>query len=503
MPRDPILTPCVWGSGLLLAAVLAAAWPAQRVSAQMHPPAQMPPPVQAPSVQMPLNVQMPPSVPMSQPMSPQMAQAPARAASSTTTLRTLVADVRVEGADDKAADFARSQLRTRKDREFEAEVVQADVRRLLTSGRFDDVRTFTQDTPAGIVVTYQVFERPTIRYIRYLGNRGLSDKALDKQDGLEVGDPLNRYAVEEARRKLEELYRSKGYSKAQVLVQEGDKPQDGGAVFVINEGHLERIADVNFVGNTIVSGQRLKTQIKSKPGWFYVFGGKVDMQTIDEDIERLTGYYRALGYFSARIGRELEFGDSGKWLTINFVIDEGPRYVVRNVSVVGNQQFAGEPLMERLELRSGDYFNLGRMNTDVNMLQDIYGGQGYIFADIQADPRFLEEPGQLDLVYSVEEGRPWRAGKINVHITGEHPHTRQSVVMNRLSIRTGDLIDIREVRASERRLKSSQLFQNDPTQGATPQVRVRPPELQEMVETIAEGESAAPRAYRGQEPDEY
>ena len=32
-----------------------------------------------------------------------------------------------------------------------------------------------------------------------------------------------------------------------------------------------------------------------------------------------------LGYFNARIGRELEFSDSGKWLTITFVIDEGPR----------------------------------------------------------------------------------------------------------------------------------------------------------------------------------
>jgi len=184
------------------------------------------------------------------------------------------------------------------------------------------------------------------------------------------------------------------------------------------------------------------------------------------------------------------------------VIDEGPRYVVRNVSVIGNQNFATEALMERLELKSGDYFHLTEMSADVNMLQDIYGGQGYIFADIQADPRFLEEPGQLDLVYNIDEGKPWRVGRINVHIEGDHPHTRQSVVLNRLSIRTGDLIDIREVRASERRLKASQLFSNDPTQGEVPQVRVRPPELQETIETIAERESPAPRAYRGQEPDE-
>jgi outer membrane protein insertion porin family len=414
----------------------------------------------------------------------------------------LVADVRIVGNEATKEDFIRTQLRTRKDREFDPELVKSDISRLASTGRFHNVQTFTQDTPQGVVVTFQVFEQPTISYIRFLGNRGLSDKTLLKATGLKTGDPMNRFAVEEARRKIEELYHSKGFPKTEVLVQEGDQPRDQGAVFAINEGDLERILDVQFIGNTIATGSRLKTQIKSKPGWFYLIGGKVDLKQIDEDIQRLTAYYRDLGFFSARIGRDLEFTESGKWVTIRFVIDEGPRYVVRNVAIVGAQVFDSNALLGRLELSSGKFFNLGEMQSDVGTLQDIYGGQGYIFADIQADPRFLEEPGQLDLVYKIEEGKPWRAGRINVNIEGEHPHTRQSVVLNRLSVRPGDLIDIREVRASERRLKSSQLFANDPMQGTPPQVRVRPPELADLVETIAEGQPPGSPSYRGQDPDE-
>jgi outer membrane protein insertion porin family len=414
----------------------------------------------------------------------------------------LVADVRIAGNEATKEDFIRTQLRTRKDREFDPELVKSDISRLASTGRFQNVRTFTQDTPEGVVVTFQVFEQPTISYIRFLGNRGLSDKALLKATGLKTGDPMNRFAVEEARRKIEELYHSRGFPKTEVLVQEGDQPRDRGAVFAINEGDLERILDVQFIGNTIATGSRLKTQIRSKPGWFYLIGGKVDLKQIDEDIQRLTAYYRNLGYFSARIGRDLQFTESGKWVTITYVIDEGPRYVVRNVGIVGAQVFDSNALLERLELSSGKFFNLGEMQSDVSKLQDIYGGQGFIFADIQADPRFLEEPGQLDLVYNIEEGKPWRAGRINVNIEGEHPHTRQSVVLNRLSVRPGDLIDIREVRASERRLKASQLFANDPMQGTPPQVRVRPPELADMVETIAEGQRPGSPSYRGQDPDE-
>lgn len=416
--------------------------------------------------------------------------------------RVLVAGVRLVGNAAVKEQFIQSQLKTRKDREFDPDVVQADVRRLASTSRFQDVRTYTQQTPEGVIVTFEFVENPTIGYIKYLGNRNVSDKSLNKQDGIEVGDPLSRYAIEEARRKIEEYYHSKGFGKTQVSILEGDKPQDAGAVFIINEGQLERIAWVKFVGNTIASDERLKTQIQSKPGFlWYLFRGQVDRKKIDEDIERLTAYYRGLGFFNARIGRELEFNETGEWLTLTFVIDEGPRYVVRNVTVTGNDKFSVERLLGEMELKSGDYFNLAKMRRDVGSLRDVYGSQGHIFADIQADPRFLEEPGQLDLVYNVQEGGVWRADRININIVGENPHTRESVVRNRLSIRPGDILDTRELRASERRLMASQLFQNDPMTGTRPQVVVRPPELQEAM--VAEGPGSRGGAYRGQNAAGY
>jgi len=414
--------------------------------------------------------------------------------------RVLVAGVRLVGNSAVKEQFIQSQLKTRKDREFDPDVVQADVRRLASTSRFRDVRTYTQQTPEGVIVTFEFVENPTISYIKYLGNRNISDKTLAKQDGIEVGDPVGRYAIEEARRKIEEYYHSKGFGKTQVSILEGDKPQDAGAIFIINEGQLERIAWVNFVGNTIASDDRLKTQIQSKPGFlWYLFRGQVDRKKIDEDIERLTAYYRGLGFFNARIGRELAFNESGEWLTLTFVIDEGPRYVVRNVTVAGNDKFSTPNLLREMELKSGDYFNLAKMRRDVGSLRDVYGSQGHIFADIQADPRFLEEPGQLDLVYNVKEGGVWRADRININIVGENPHTRESVVRNRLSIRPGDILDTRELRASERRLMASQLFQHDPATGTKPQVVVRPPELQESM--VAEGPSSRSSSYRGQSPD--
>lgn len=416
----------------------------------------------------------------------------------------LVAGVIIKGHDAVSEAKIQSFLKTRRDRDFDPEVVQADVRRLTQSGLFRDVRTYTQKVAEGVVVTFEVFERPTIRYLKVVGNRALSDKQLKKQTGLKENDALNVYDVEEGRAKLEEYYHSNGFPKTTVVILDGDQPRDRGVVYMVTEGFQEKIWDVDFVGNTIASDSRLKTQVQSKPGYlFSLIGGKVERKKIDEDIERLTSYYRGLGFFSARIGREFNYDESGQWLTLRYVIHEGPRYTVRNVSVVGNKKFSSELLTGVLGLKSGDWFNQATMVKDVQALLDAYGSQGYVFADIKPDPRFLEEPDQLDLVYTIKEGEQWRVGKINVKIAGENPHTRQSVVLNRISLRPGDIIDLRELRDSERRLKASQLFTNEPAQGNVPEIKVRPPGFDDpsLAEGPGDGGPGGPRKFRGQSPD--
>lgn len=410
----------------------------------------------------------------------------------------LIVDVQILGVAETREHTVQKYLHARKDREFDPEIVQSDVRRLVSSGLFRDVRTYTKPAPGGVVVIYEIFERPRIRYIKHIGNRRISEKKLAKEHGLKVNDPLNAYSAEEGRRKIEELHHKQGMPKAQVTIMEGDKPNDQGLVYYINEGNLERIEGVSFRGNTVASDARLKTQIESKPGYFYYFfGGKVDRQKLDSDVEKLTAYYRRLGYFRARVARELDLDESGSWVTLTFVIDEGPRYTVRSVKIEGTKHFPQEPLLGFMDIKPGEYFDQDKMNKDVTTLTDLYGSKGYVFADVQADPRFLEEPGQLDLVYRVQEGEVFYVGDINVHIGGEYPHTRDSVVMNRMGIRPGDLADMREIKNAERRLKAAQLFETNPQQGEAPKVVLGTPSVG-STGTIAKRGSPT---IRGQSPE--
>ncbi|MFM8434188.1 MAG: POTRA domain-containing protein, partial [Planctomycetia bacterium] len=127
-----------------------------------------------------------------------------------------------------------------------------------------------------------------------------------KKSEIDVGDSMDPYVVEEARRRIESHYHEKGFDAARVTTVEGDKPGDKGAVFVIDEGRGRKVAWTGFVGNTIATDARLLNLIKSKPGILWLFGGDVDRSVVDDDVEKLTAYYRSLGFFQAKGGREVQ-----------------------------------------------------------------------------------------------------------------------------------------------------------------------------------------------------
>jgi outer membrane protein insertion porin family len=434
----------------------------------------------------------------------------------------MIAEVRVVGNKSMPIEKITPHIRTRAGRAFSVTQVQEDARSLDNTRMFVSVRTFTQRSPTGIIVIFDVLERPMLMDVKFIGNVKYNKKALQKQAKVKVGDPVDPFAIEESRRMLEDYYHRNGYEKAKVNLLEGAKPEDRRAIYLINEGVKQKVQIVKFVGNTIASSSRLRTQIDTKHPILYLFSGELDRKKLDEDKDKLLAYYRDLGFFSARIGREVrEFDpeedgndpealfsrvargfnqfESANWLVVTFIIDEGPRYRIRNVSVKGNKKYGNEELLAEMKLKNGEYFNRMKMTSDMMTLQDKYGGVGYVFSKVTPDPRFLEEDATLDLIYNVEEGARYSVGKIDVVIKGEYPHTKITTVLNRLSQRPGDIVDTRELRASETRLKRSQLFNNNPGEGDVPKIEYHAPESEDDEQMAQKPKS--PSNFRGQSPD--
>ncbi len=380
-----------------------------------------------------------------------------------------------------------SHMQTRPDRVFDDKQLQADIHELYRTDLFRRITPSTREVPGGVVVKLEVLEQPTVTEVIFHGNQAVNEGLLKKHVGIEIGDPINPFSTEMAKQRLVDLYREKGFNHADIQTIEGHRPGDRRVLFAIAEGNLERIWQIGFTGNAVFSTDLLQTKIKSrdaKNGLMAYLLNVANLNKIQEDSNALTAYYRSLGYFQAKVDHRLDYDETGKWVYLTFVINEGPQFHLRNIVLKGNRYFTTEQLQTALTLKEGEPFNLGKMSRDQRSIrEDFYGREGFIFVDVSAEPHFSsDEDAKLDLVYHITEGDRYRAGPIRVHIDGDSSHTKHSVVLNTISLREGRMLDLREIQSSERRLKATQVFETNPTIGEPPRIEIKSPD-EELLES--------------------
>tara|TARA_R110002049_G_scaffold2750_4_gene22036 strand:+ start:238086 stop:239498 length:1413 start_codon:yes stop_codon:yes gene_type:complete len=389
----------------------------------------------------------------------------------------LVADVTITGNRSISTIAIMQKIETRKDRFYDYETVLGDVRRLNDMGSFDHV-TFQLDERAdGMAVKFIVRERPTISRVVFHGNRGLNDRELKGRAGLNPKDPRSEFSIESARRRLVEYYKEEGFNQVAITSTIGLNDDPGMVVFRINEGPLERIAKINIEGNTILTEARLKKVIKSRGpavGVVRHVGNKADFAKIDEDVNVLARMYHNLGYLTATVGRRKQYDASGKWVTVTFVINEGPRFKINDIQIIGNQFVTTDSLRERLELKPGDNFDGTIMRRDVGELTYGYGELGFIYAEVEPQTVMRDEANEVDLVYKITEGDRWKIGEIRVNIEGEPHLMRETTMLNLIDLREGDFIDRRTLERNTLRLERSQLLETNPQIADPPDIKVVP-----------------------------
>jgi len=386
----------------------------------------------------------------------------------------LVAAVRVVGNRRISSHVISQKLQTRKGRFYDEDTALADISRMHQMGAFDHAEFRTEETPEGIIVTFTLHERPVIREVVFHGNRCMNDRELKGRAGVAAGDPLSPYAIESAVRRLIDYYHEEGFNRAALSSQVDD---DGNVLFRINEGLKERIWEIRVLGGTIVSESRLKKVIQSRDsrkGVTRFIGNVADLDKIDRDVEILQQYFHNLGFLTATVGRTLNYHEDGSLLDVTFVVNEGPRFKVNEIKILGNH-FVTEPsLRARLETQPGEFFDGTKMRLDVGEIIYGYGELGFIYAEVEPKPILRDENGSVDLVYEITEGDRWRIGEIHVNIDGEPHLMKESTILNMMELREGDVIDRRKLESDRRRIGASPLLESDLNVAEAPDIKVVP-----------------------------
>lgn len=398
-----------------------------------------------------------------------------------------VVDVRIEGNETIPTSSILQKIVTQPRRAVTNRQIREDKRNLMLTRWFYSVTERFEETPDGAVLVFRVHERPIVRRVRFLGVKKLKIKELASWTGLKVGSPFDHRANSEAVHRIEQEYKERGYFFVAVELVKGGDPSDREVIFRVNEGPKVRVQERGFVfvgqgqsGNKFTdslswlvqqrrskdgavglspAAARLRTRLKSKEALFGFFGGQYKPDVIEQDIASLKQYYLGLGFFDVKVTGKPLFSKDRSSVRLEYTIDEGVPFKVRNISLNGCSVIRPEQLRAEAELRKGQYFNSLALSKDVEFMTSKYGERGHYFASVIPVPKYTQQPGIVDIVFEIDEDRPRYIRDINIALQGDHPHTKEVVPINQFQIEPGDLANPRLIRRGQSRINGSSVLE--------------------------------------------
>ncbi len=369
---------------------------------------------------------------------------------------TLIRRVDVEGLQSISEGFVRRLLKTRPGQNLETARVQEDVRELLRSRKFVNVTADTFRDDGQAVVVFRVREKPAVLTLEIDGNKAFTDEELFKELAFAAGSVLDRYEVDRGRENIQRKYKEKGYYYAEVALDEIALQAESRVLYRITEGPLVRVRQIRFEGASAFSELQLKTKVRTQTYLWILRAGAFDDEQAERDATELQSFYRGEGYLDARVGYRLDFDSVDRTrLIVVFVVQEGTRYRVGEITFEGAQAFDAEQLRGPLRLRPGDFLREEALREDVRRVQDQYGQIGFVEARIDPRERFVDEPGVVNITIQINEGPRSKFGRLTVR---GNTNTKDEVVRRELRFYPGEDYDTVRARQAEQRLRETGLF---------------------------------------------
>ena len=376
-----------------------------------------------------------------------------------------VVDVVITGSTLTDTQSLLTSLRIRAGGTYNEAKAASDIRRLYSTGFFDNVSVEATDVAGGKRVNFIVSQRPQIGAIAYEGNEKFDDDDLNEIVGIKVMDVASDTLLSTAVSNIQRFYADKGFPMAQVSQQ--IKGAEGGRavlVFTINEGGRMYIRSISFDGNEFYSDGKLRRQIESHkrtPLLSWITGtGKLDREKLNNDSSVLEQFYHNNGFLQARVGDpDVVTSDKGDGFDITFPVVEGPRYQVGEVTLGGDLLEDDDPkkIMKLIELKDEKWFNRELLQEDITRVQNYYADKGYAYNDVGANFGEVDEEGRLSVEIEVMPRHLVYYDRID--IVGNEK-TRDKVIRRHLEVAEGDLTSGSKLRQSQNNLMRSTFFED-------------------------------------------
>ncbi|HEY8565243.1 MAG TPA: outer membrane protein assembly factor BamA [Beijerinckiaceae bacterium] len=206
---------------------------------------------------------------------------------------------------------------------------------------------------------------------------------------------------------------------------------------------------VFFEGNRKVERALLEAETQTKART------NVNQALIDADVARIREIYRRQGRGLATVTPRIVDLPNGN-VDVVYSITEGDKTGVREIRFVGNNAFGGSRLRNLLTttemnflsfVKSSDIYDPDRVAADQELIRRYYLRNGYADARIGApEVVFDEARGGYIITYTIDEGRQYRVG--NVQVESRIPEVDAGQVQRRIRTAAGDVYNAEAVEKS-------------------------------------------------------
>jgi outer membrane protein insertion porin family len=248
----------------------------------------------------------------------------------------------------------------------------------------------------------------TIRSIEVTGNVRLEADTVRSYIDLRVGERYDRESLDRA---LKDLFETELFTGATQIRDDGD----GNIVIEVAENPV--INRVVIEGARRIKDDKIREEIKIAPRQIFT------PSRARADVGRILELYRRSGRFAAQVEPKIVNLEQNR-VDVIFEINEGPKSRIRQVNIIGNEQFSDGKLRGEMATRqarplrlftSRDTYDPDRLAFDQQKLRQFYLTQGY--ADFRVVSSIAElTPDRRDFIvtYVIEEGDRYKFGEIDL-----------------------------------------------------------------------------------------
>lgn len=345
-----------------------------------------------------------------------------------------------------------SGLRKGQEISLPGEEVSAVISKLWGLDLFSDINFYvTKVENNSVSVEIDIEELPTLTDVKINGLKKGSVESLIKDTELTAGKKLSESFLTNTKNYIVNKYKKEGFLDTKVslnTIKDTVGTNSYKMVVNVDKGSRIKIKDIEFIGNEVFKGNKLRSQLKNtkvkNPVRFWKRSKFID-NDFKDDLSDLIDFYKEEGYRDARILTDslIRNEDNSNTVDLQLEIEEGNKYYFGTIDFIGNTVYSNAILQQVLGLKKGDVYNgvllkkriADTSKPDGNDITNLYQNNGYLFSNINAvEVSAVEDTINFEI--RITEGKLANFNKIVVE---GNTKTNDHVIYRELRTKPGEL----------------------------------------------------------------